>query len=145
MVSLKSALICYELGKDEEQAYVDVLSQINMHLNLSLNTLAISVNKESANTPHTMFSICMGGCLVYGSLCVPGRVGIPSLVLGAVCRALVVGDGMSYVEEEWKVGGGGWWMGMRMRITVGALGLYGSWTLTWLQCWCLHLESINKS
>lgn len=65
MVSLKSALICYELGKDDEQAYVDVLSQINMHVNLFLNTLDISVNMESANTPHTMFSICMGGCLVY--------------------------------------------------------------------------------
>lgn len=60
MVSLKSALICYELGKDDERAYVDVLSQIN----LSLNTLDISVNMESANTPHTMFSICMGVCLV---------------------------------------------------------------------------------
>lgn len=70
------------------------------------------------------------------SVCAPGIGGILSLVLGAVCRALVVGDVMSCVGEEWKVTG---------RKAEGALGLYGDWTLTWLQCWCLHLESITKS
>lgn len=77
------------------------------------------------------------------SVCAPGIVGILFLVLGAVCRALVVGGVMSCVGEEWKETGRKLWMGMRME--EGALGLYGDWTLTWRQCWCLHLESMTKS
>lgn len=77
------------------------------------------------------------------SMCVPGSVGNPDLVLGAVCRALVVEDVRSCVGEEWKVKGRRWWMGMR--IAGGAVGLYGDWTLMRLHCWCLHLESRTKS
>lgn len=75
------------------------------------------------------------------SMCVPGSVENPNLVLGAVCRALVVEHVRSCVGEEWKVQGRKWWMG----IAEGALGLSEDWTLMWLHCWCLLLESITKS
>lgn len=73
-------------------------------------------------------------------MCIPGSVGNPNLVLGAVCRALVVKDERSYVGEEWKGKGRKWWM----RTAEGALGLYGDRTLMWLHCWCIHLESMTK-
>ena len=121
--------MCYcwyeQLGTNDEPASGDVFSQINQHLK--------PVPKQSCQ------KYPVGKLHKDLSMCLPGSAGKPFLVLGAVCRALVVEGARSCVGDQWKVKGRKWWM--RMRIAEGAPGLYGDWTLMWLHCWGLHLES----